>query len=64
MSVKVETLENNMVKLTIEVPFDILDKAMNLVFNRQKNRIALPGFRKGKAPRHMIERMYGKAVFL
>ncbi len=64
MSVQVEELEKNKAKLTVEVSLEDLDKAMNVVYNRQKGKIAIPGFRKGKAPRRMIERLYGKGVFL
>lgn len=63
MSVKVETLENNMAKLTVEVSADKLDKALNTAYNRQKKNITLPGFRKGKVPRAMVEKMYGAEVF-
>ena len=64
MSVKVETLEKNMAKLTIEVPAAEVEKAMQGVYLRTKNRFNIPGFRKGKAPRKMIEQMYGKGIFL
>ncbi|WP_044959899.1 trigger factor [Butyrivibrio sp. WCD2001] len=63
MSVSVEKLEKSMAKLTIEVAAENFDKAIDKVYNKQKNKIQIPGFRKGKAPRHMIERMYGKEVF-
>ncbi|WP_408070367.1 trigger factor [Butyrivibrio sp. JL13D10] len=63
MSVSVEKLEKSMAKLTIEVAAESFDKAIDKVYNKQKNKIQIPGFRKGKAPRHMIERMYGKEVF-
>ena len=63
MSVKVEKLENNMAKLIIEVSFEEFDKAVEAVYNREKSRIAMPGFRKGKAPRKMIEKVYGAGVF-
>ncbi|MCR5144876.1 MAG: trigger factor [Lachnospiraceae bacterium] len=63
MSVKVETLENNMAKLTVEVSAAELDKALDKAYNRQKNSISMPGFRKGKAPRAMVEKMYGAEIF-
>ncbi len=64
MSLQVEKLEKNMAKLTIEVSAEDLDKAMQNVYQKMKGRITIPGFRKGKAPRMMIERMYGRGVFL
>lgn len=64
MSVKVEKLEKGMAKLTIEVPAEELEKAIEKVYQQEKNKISIPGFRKGKAPRAMIEKMYGKGVFL
>lgn len=64
MSLQVEKLEKNMAKLTIEVPAEELDKAMQNAYLRAKNKITIPGFRKGKAPRKMIEQMYGKGIFL
>lgn len=63
MSLQVEKLENNMAKLTIEVSAEEFDKAVDGAYNRQKNKISIPGFRKGKAPRKMIEQMYGREVF-
>ena len=63
MSLQVEKLEKNMAKLTIEVPAEELEKAMQNAYLRAKNRITIPGFRKGKAPRKMIEQMYGKGIF-
>lgn len=63
MSVQVENLEKNTVKLTIEVPAGELDKALQEAYNKQKKNISLPGFRKGKVPRVMIEKMYGAEVF-
>lgn len=63
MSVKVEKLENNMAKLTIEVEAAEVEKALEKAFQKQKGKISLPGFRKGKAPRAMIEKMYGPEVF-
>ncbi len=64
MSLQVEKLEKNMAKLTIEVSAEDLDKAMEKAYQKQKSRISIPGFRKGKAPRKMIESMYGKGVFM
>lgn len=63
MSLQVEKLENNMAKLTIEVPAEELDKAIESAYRKNKNKISIPGFRKGKASRKMIESMYGKEVF-
>ena len=63
MSVQVEKLEKNMVKLTIEVPAEEVEKALNVAYQKQKNSISVPGFRKGKVPRAMIEKMYGVEVF-
>lgn len=63
MSVTVEKLEKNMAKLTIEVSAEDLEKAIQAAYLKQKNRINIPGFRKGKAPRAMIEKMYGAGVF-
>ncbi len=63
MSVQVENLEKNMVKLTIEVPAEEVEKALNAAYQKQKNSISVPGFRKGKVPRAMIEKMYGPEVF-
>ena len=63
MSVQVENLEKNMAKLTIEVTAEDLEKALNAAYQRQKKNISIPGFRKGKAPRQLIEKMYGKEIF-
>ena len=63
MSLQVEKLEKNMAKLTIEVSADDLEKALQSAYKKQKNRISLPGFRKGKVPRQMIEKMYGAEIF-
>ncbi len=64
MSLQVEKLEGNMAKLTIEVAAEDLEKAIENAYQKSKNKISIPGFRKGKAPRKMIEQMYGKGVFL
>lgn len=63
MSLQVEKLEKNMAKLTIEVSAEELEKAIEGAYRKNKNKISIPGFRKGKAPRRMIEQMYGKEVF-
>lgn len=63
MSLQVEKLEKNMAKLTIEVSAEELEKAIEGAYQKNKNKISIPGFRKGKAPRKMIEQMYGKEVF-
>ena len=63
MSTKVERLEHNMVKLTVEVPAEKFIKAINAVYNRNKKKITVPGFRKGHAPMHMLEKIYGAGIF-
>ena len=63
MSLQVEKLEKNMAKLTIEVSAEDLDKAMQNAYQKAKGRISIPGFRKGRVPRQMIEKMYGPEVF-
>lgn len=63
MSLQVEKLDNGMAKLTIEVEAEKLDKAIETAYQKNKKHISIPGFRKGKAPRKMIEQMYGKEVF-
>ena len=63
MKVQVENLEKNMAKLTIEVEADRFEQAVNAAYNKQKNSISIPGFRKGKVPRAMVEKMYGAEIF-
>ena len=63
MSVKVENLEKSMAKLTVEVSAEEFEKAMQNAYQKQKKNISIPGFRKGKVPRQMIEKMYGPGVF-
>lgn len=63
MSVKIEKKEHNMAVLTIEVDLDKFDKACQKAYLRTRGRINVPGFRKGKAPRKMIEKLYGAEVF-
>lgn len=63
MSVQVEKLEKNMVKLTVEVSAEEVENAIQKAYQKAKKNINIPGFRKGKAPRQLIEKMYGKEVF-
>lgn len=63
MSVQVEKLEKSMAKLTIEVAAEEFDAAINKAYQKSKGKISMPGFRKGKAPRAMIEKMYGTGIF-
>ncbi|WP_031548496.1 trigger factor [Oribacterium sp. FC2011] len=63
MSVKVENLENNMAKLTVEVDNAEFLKAIDVAYNKNKGRFNIPGFRKGRVPKDMIEKTYGPQVF-
>lgn len=63
MSVQVEKLEKNMAKLTIEVSAEEFEKALQGAYQKQKSKISIPGFRKGKVPRAMVEKMYGAGIF-
>ncbi len=63
MSLQVENLEKNMVKLTIETSAEELDKAIQGAYLKNRGQISVPGFRKGKVPRQMIEKMYGASIF-
>ena len=63
MSVQVEKLEKSMAKLTIEASAEDFAKAIEKAYQKNKSKISLPGFRKGKAPRKMIEKMYGTGIF-
>ncbi len=63
MSLQVENLEHNMAKLTIEVPAEEVEKALQNAYMKQKKQISMPGFRKGKVPRQMVEKMYGPSIF-
>lgn len=63
MSVQIEKLEHNMAKLTITVPAEDFEKELQRAYLKRRGSIQVPGFRKGKAPRHMIEKMYGAGIF-
>ena len=64
MSLQVEKLEKGMAKLTIEVPAEEFTKAIEVAYNKNKKKISVPGFRAGKVPRAMIEKMYGTGIFV
>ena len=63
MSLQVENLEHNMVKVTIEVDAAKLDAAITKAVNKKKNQFNIPGFRKGKVPQKLIEKEYGVEIF-
>jgi len=63
MSLQVEKLEGNIAKLTIEASAEDFEKAVDKAYQKNKNKLSVPGFRKGKVPRKMIEKMYGNTVF-
>ena len=63
MSVQVEKLEKNMAKLTVEVAAENFTAALEQAYKKDRSKIAVPGFRKGKAPRKMIQKLYGAQVF-
>ncbi len=63
VQVKVETLEHNMAKLTVTVPAETFDKGITQAYLKMRNQISIPGFRKGKVPQAMVEKMYGPEMF-
>ena len=63
MSYTVENLEKSMAKITITVDADAFEEAMVKSYNKNKKNISIQGFRKGKAPRKMVEKLYGPEVF-
>ena len=64
MSVSVERMEHNLAKLTIEIPVEEVAAAEERAYQKNRSKINIPGFRKGKAPKKMIENMYGADVFM
>ena len=64
MSLQVEKLEKNMAKLTVEVPAEEVEAALQNAYLKNRKQISVPGFRKGKVPRQMIEKMYGPEVII
>ena len=63
MNVQVEDLGNSMVKLTVELPEEQVEEAVKKAYQKQRNKISIPGFRKGKVPQSIVEKMYGPAIF-
>ena len=63
MSLQVENLEKNMAKLTIETSAEEFEAAVEKAYQKNKGKLSVQGFRKGKAPRNIVEKMYGKGVF-
>ena len=63
MSLQVEKLEGNMAKLTIEASAEDFEAAIEKAYQKNKGKLSVPGFRKGKVPRNMVEKMYGKEIF-
>ena len=63
MKFSAEKLEGNKAKLTIEVPEEQFEKSLEKAYKGVIGRLNIPGFRKGKAPRHIVERMYGRRCF-
>lgn len=63
MAVKSEQIEKNLVKLTFEVSAEDFNKAVNNVYKKNAKKINVPGYRKGKAPREIIEKLYSAEIF-